>query len=81
MGFCDHTSVGYVNRMSSYVQNHQLLMLAPASEGIALKLRRQASSRRYLYVQIFAGLAYVTASGFMAELRRVKRRQNREHSV
>jgi hypothetical protein len=58
-----------------------MLILGVASEGIALKLRRQNSSRRYLYVQIFAGLAYVIASGFMAQLRRVKRRRNREDSV
>ncbi|KAI4702680.1 hypothetical protein J4E89_010212, partial [Alternaria sp. Ai002NY15] len=46
------------------------------SEGIALKLRRSSSSREYLYTQIFAGLSYVVASGFMFQLRMVKRRQN-----
>ncbi|CAN9378188.1 unnamed protein product [Alternaria alternata] len=45
------------------------------SEGIALRLRRPASSREYLYTQIFAGLSYVVASGFMFQLHRVKRRQ------
>ncbi|KAI4609608.1 uncharacterized protein J4E87_011034 [Alternaria ethzedia] len=49
---------------------------ATVSEGIALKLRRSSSSREYLYTQIFAGLSYVVASGFMFQLRRVKRRQN-----
>jgi hypothetical protein len=52
-----------------------------ASEGIALKLRRNTPSRKYLYVQIFAGLAYVLASGFMLQLRRWKRRQAQLNSV
>ncbi|EUC41559.1 hypothetical protein COCMIDRAFT_8756 [Bipolaris oryzae ATCC 44560] len=47
------------------------------SEGIALKLRRPSSSREYLYVQVFAGLAYIVASALMLQLRRVKRRQAR----
>ncbi|KAH3953055.1 hypothetical protein HBH53_040370 [Parastagonospora nodorum] len=58
-----------------------VIIPALASEGIALKLRRSTASRKYLYVQIFAGLAYVVASGFMLQLRRVKRRQAREHTV
>ena len=44
-------------------------------EVIALELRRPTSGRDYLYPQIFAGLAYLVASGCMYELRRVKRRQ------
>ncbi|KAH6866002.1 major facilitator superfamily domain-containing protein [Alternaria rosae] len=46
------------------------------SEGIALKLRRSSSSKEYLYTQIFAGISYVVASGFMFQLRRVKGRQS-----
>ncbi|KAI4913278.1 hypothetical protein J4E85_010730 [Alternaria conjuncta] len=53
-----------------------VIIPATVSEGIALKLRRSSSSREYLYTQIFAGLSYVVASGFMFQLRRVKRRQN-----
>lgn len=45
------------------------------AEVIALELRRPGSERDYLYPQIFAGLAYVMASGCMYELRRVKRKQ------
>jgi hypothetical protein len=45
------------------------------SEGIALRLRRPTSSRKYLYTQIFAGLSYIVASGFMFQLRRMKLRQ------
>ncbi|KAF1828193.1 MFS general substrate transporter [Decorospora gaudefroyi] len=45
------------------------------SEGIALRLRRPGSSREYLYTQIFAGLSYTVASGFMFQLRRLKRRK------
>ncbi|KAF2823656.1 MFS general substrate transporter [Ophiobolus disseminans] len=54
-----------------------VIVPAIVSEGIALKLRRSTSSGRYLYVQIFAGLAYIVASGFMFQLRRVKNRQSR----
>ncbi|KAF2751684.1 MFS general substrate transporter [Sporormia fimetaria CBS 119925] len=50
------------------------------SEGLALKLRRPGSSKAYLYTQIFTGLAYTVASGFMFQLRRVKRRQMRNQS-
>jgi len=53
-------------------------MSGVVSEGIALKLRRPESSRKYLYVQIFAGLTYTIASGFMFQLRRVKKRQARD---
>ncbi|KAI4607802.1 hypothetical protein J4E83_009344 [Alternaria metachromatica] len=53
-----------------------VIIPATVSEGIALKLRRSSSSREYLHTQIFAGLSYVVASGFMFQLRRVKRRQN-----
>lgn len=46
------------------------------SEVIALYLRRPALGRwGYLYTQIFAGLAYVVAAGFLFELWRVKRRE------
>jgi hypothetical protein len=51
-----------------------IIIPTTVSEGIALKLRRAGTSREYLYTQIFAGLAYVIASGFMFHLRRVKRR-------
>ena len=44
-------------------------------EVIALQLRRPGSRHDYLYPQIFAGLAYVAASGCMYELRRFKRMQ------
>ncbi|KAL6718165.1 hypothetical protein ACLMJK_004253 [Lecanora helva] len=46
------------------------------SEVIALKLRRPGSGKEYLYPQIFAGVAYLTASACMYELRRSKRHQN-----
>lgn len=45
------------------------------AETIALYLRDVDSPRPYLYTQIFAGLAYVIASGFMLELRRVLHRK------
>lgn len=45
------------------------------AEVIALELRRPGSGHDYLYPQIFAGLAYVVASGCMYELRRFKRKQ------
>lgn len=45
------------------------------AEVIALELRRPGSGHDYLYSQIFAGLAYVVASGCMYELRRFKRKQ------
>ncbi|KAH7074752.1 major facilitator superfamily domain-containing protein [Paraphoma chrysanthemicola] len=54
-----------------------VIIPAIVSEGIALKLRRPASPREYLYTQIFAGLSYIVASGFMFQLRRLKRRQAR----
>ena len=44
-------------------------------EVIAIQLRRPGSRHDYLYPQIFAGLAYIVASGCMYELRRVKRKQ------
>lgn len=47
------------------------------SEAIALKLRRPNSGHDYLYPQLFAGLAYIVASGCMYELRRFKREQKR----
>jgi hypothetical protein len=49
-----------------------IIIPTTVSEGIALKLRRSGTNRDYLYTQIFAGLAYVIASGFMLQLRRVK---------
>ena len=45
------------------------------AEVVALKLRRPESEHDYLYPQIFAGLAYIVASGCMYELRRLKRKQ------
>ena len=48
------------------------------AEVIALKLRRPHSGHDYLYPQIFAGLAYVVASGCMYELRRHKQNQKKE---
>ena len=44
-------------------------------EVIAIELRRPGSRHDYLYPQIFAGLAYIVASGCMYELRRFKRKQ------
>ena len=49
-----------------------IIIPTTVSEGIALKLRRSGTNRDYLYTQIFAGLAYVIASGFMLQLRRVR---------
>ncbi|OIW25737.1 MFS transporter, MCP family, solute carrier family 16, member 6 [Coniochaeta ligniaria NRRL 30616] len=46
------------------------------AETIALYLRDVAAPRPYLYAQIFAGLAYVLASGFMFELRRALGRRS-----
>lgn len=51
-----------------------IIIPTTVSEGIALKLRRPGEAREYLYPQIFAGLAYVVASGFMLQLRRIKSR-------
>ncbi|KAL2049725.1 hypothetical protein ABVK25_010066 [Lepraria finkii] len=48
------------------------------SEVITLKLRRPGSGHVYLYPQIFAGLAYLVASGCMYELRRVNKRKKRQ---
>ena len=45
------------------------------AEVIALKLRRPGSGHDYLYPQIFAGLAYIVASGCMYELRRFKQKR------
>lgn len=42
------------------------------SSAIALALRREQSSRPYLYTQIYAGLCYLLAAGFLLELRRQK---------
>ncbi|KAF2789618.1 MFS general substrate transporter [Melanomma pulvis-pyrius CBS 109.77] len=52
-----------------------VIIPATVSEGIALKLRRSSSDKEYLYTQIFAGISYVIASGFIFQLRRVKSRQ------
>lgn len=51
------------------------LILCIVSEVITLKLRRPGSGHEYLYPQIFAGLAYLVASGCMYELRRVNKRK------
>lgn len=45
------------------------------AEVVALELRRPGSGHEYLYPQVFAGAAYVVASGCMFELRRFKRKQ------
>ena len=45
------------------------------AEVIALKLRRPGSGHEYLYPQIFAGLAYIVASGCMYELRRLQQKR------
>ena len=42
------------------------------SEAIALELRRESSTRPYLYVQIYSGLCYLIAGLFLLELRRNK---------
>ncbi|MCJ1421932.1 hypothetical protein MMC32_008299 [Xylographa parallela] len=52
-----------------------LILPTTFSEVVALRLRRPGSDREYLYAQIFAGLAYVVASGCMFELRRIKHKQ------
>ncbi|KAM0799815.1 MFS transporter, MCP family, solute carrier family 16, member 6 [Usnea florida] len=44
------------------------------AEVIALELRRPVSGHDYLYPQIFAGVAYIVASGCMYELRRFTRK-------
>lgn len=49
---------------------------APVAETIALYLRDVDAPRPYLYTQIFAGLSYVVASGFMIELWQVLRRRH-----
>jgi hypothetical protein len=51
-----------------------IIIPTTVSEGIALKLRRSGTNRDYLYTQVFAGLAYIIASGFMLQLRRVKQK-------
>ncbi|KAB5528057.1 major facilitator superfamily domain-containing protein [Coniochaeta sp. 2T2.1] len=52
-----------------------IVVPSAVAETIALYLRDVKAPRPYLYTQIFAGLAYVVASGFMFELRRVLRRK------
>lgn len=42
------------------------------SEAIGLKLRREGSGRPYLWPQIYCGLCYLIAAGFLLELRRKK---------
>lgn len=42
------------------------------SSAIALALRKEGSSRPYLYAQIYAGLCYLVATLFLLELRRKK---------
>ncbi|KAL5374225.1 hypothetical protein PMIN06_012461 [Paraphaeosphaeria minitans] len=56
-----------------------VIIPATVSEGIALKLRRSSSNKEYLYTQIFAGISYVVASGFIFQLRRVKSRQRQDN--
>lgn len=49
------------------------------SEVIALYLRRpKGSPRQYLYVQVFSGLTYFIAAGFLLELWRMKRNEKAE---
>ncbi|CAN9402135.1 unnamed protein product [Alternaria alternata] len=69
--------VAGIKNLQSLLSLSWMAVIIPVtvSEGIALRLRRPASSREYLYTQIFAGLSYVVASGFMFQLHRVKRRQ------
>jgi hypothetical protein len=45
------------------------------AETIALYLRDTDAPRPYLYTQLFAGLSYIIASGFMLELWRVLRKK------
>lgn len=62
--------------MPSFLSLQWITVVLPTtdSEVIALYLRRPEMGRwGYLYTQIFAGLAYVVAAGFMFELWRVKR--------
>ncbi|KAH6866463.1 major facilitator superfamily domain-containing protein [Alternaria rosae] len=70
--------VAGIKNLQSLLSLSWAAVIVPAivSEGIALKLRRPSSSREYLYTQVFAGLSYVVASGFIFQLRRVKRREN-----
>lgn len=42
------------------------------SEAVGLELRREGSGRPYLWPQIYSGLCYLIAAGFLLELRRVK---------
>ncbi|PSN71373.1 major facilitator superfamily protein [Corynespora cassiicola Philippines] len=45
------------------------------AEVIALRLRQFPQSRPYIYPQIFSALSYITASLFLVELLRAKRKQ------
>ena len=63
--------------MASLLSLSWMSVILPTTFGevIALELRRPESQRDYLYPQIFAGLAYIVASGCMYELRRFKRKE------
>ncbi|KAJ4982601.1 major facilitator superfamily transporter [Stagonosporopsis vannaccii] len=67
-----------MRNLQSLLSLSWIAVIVPAivSEGIALKLRRSSGSKEYLFTQIFAGISYLIASGFMFRLRRVKGRQN-----
>lgn len=43
-------------------------MIFPAAEVIALLLQELPAPRIFLYPQIFAGLSYIIASGFLVTL-------------
>ena len=51
-----------------------VLLSVTFTEVIALKIRQPSSSRRYLYPQIFTGVAYLIASGVVLALWLVQRR-------
>ncbi|KAK7185551.1 major facilitator superfamily transporter [Paraphaeosphaeria sporulosa] len=74
--------VAGIKNLQSLLSLSWATVIIPAivSEGIGLKLRRSSAGREYLYTQIFAGISYIVASGFMFQLRRVKRhKEQRNH--
>ena len=69
--------VAGLKEVPSFLSIVWLVVVLPTTfaEVVALYLRRPDMERwAYLYPQIFAGLAYLVASGFMFELLRLKRR-------
>jgi hypothetical protein len=68
--------VAGLKEVPSFLSLQWLTVVLPTTfaEVIALYLRRPEMGRwGYLYTQLFAGVAYVVAAGFLFELWRVKR--------